>query len=86
MSPTQVYLDVKYASDPEIKFPIVILPAIQGLEEENPTYGSYAFASSDTLGGTSFLQYPTASGPSSSPPIYQTYGMYPSLTDSNGKS
>lgn len=39
MLPTQVYLDIKYARNPEVKFPIVILPAIQGLEEEHPTYG-----------------------------------------------
>lgn len=80
MPPTQVYLDIKYARNPEVKFPIVILPAIQGLEEEHPTYG---FAWS---GGTSFLQSPTAQGPSSLQPTYQTYGMSPSLTGSQVKS
>uniref|UniRef100_A0A4W6G828 Arrestin C-terminal-like domain-containing protein n=1 Tax=Lates calcarifer TaxID=8187 RepID=A0A4W6G828_LATCA len=74
----RVYLDVKYASDPEIKFPIVILPASQGPDEEQPfvppAYGFEAFA-----GGTSFQQNPTAFGPSAPPPPYGTYGMYPSL-------
>lgn len=38
MSP-QVYLDVKYASDPKIEFPIVILPALQGPDGEHlPAY------------------------------------------------
>uniref|UniRef100_A0A4W6GB20 Arrestin C-terminal-like domain-containing protein n=1 Tax=Lates calcarifer TaxID=8187 RepID=A0A4W6GB20_LATCA len=81
----RVYLDVKYASDPEIKFPIVILPASQGPDEEQPfvppAYGFEAFA-----GGTSFQQNPTAFGPSAPPPPYGTYGMYPSLSDFSGKS
>uniref|UniRef100_UPI001ED84691 arrestin domain-containing protein 3-like n=1 Tax=Scatophagus argus TaxID=75038 RepID=UPI001ED84691 len=86
----RVYLDVKYASDPEIKFPIVILPALLGPDGEHlavqPTNGYEAFASSDMLGGTSFLQYPTASGTSAPPPSYGTYGLYPSVTNFNVKS
>ena len=90
--PPQVYLDVKYASDPEIKFPIVILPALQGPDGEHlpayPTYGSegYAFAGSDMPGGTGFPQHPAASGPFAPPPPYGTYGMYPRLSDFNEKS
>ncbi|XP_035494894.2 uncharacterized protein LOC118313506 isoform X2 [Scophthalmus maximus] len=81
----RVYLDVKYASDPEIKFPIIILPALQGPVEEDqppayPAYGYEGFANSDMLGGTSFLQNPTALVPSAPPPTYSTYGLYPSLT------
>ncbi|XP_044053677.1 arrestin domain-containing protein 3-like isoform X2 [Siniperca chuatsi] len=86
----RVYLDVKYASDPEIKFPIVILPASQGSDWEHPpaysSYGFEAFANSDMPGGTGFQQNPTASGPSAPPLPYGTYGMYPSLTDFHGKS
>uniref|UniRef100_A0A3Q4G9W3 Arrestin C-terminal-like domain-containing protein n=1 Tax=Neolamprologus brichardi TaxID=32507 RepID=A0A3Q4G9W3_NEOBR len=31
--PQSVHLDVKYASDPEIKFPIIILPALEGSDK-----------------------------------------------------
>ncbi|XP_068166926.1 arrestin domain-containing protein 3-like [Antennarius striatus] len=41
----RVYLDVKYARDPGIKFPIVILPALEGPEEERySAYDSETFA------------------------------------------
>ena len=84
VSPLQVYLDVKYALDPEIKFPIVILPALQGPDEGQspayPAYGYTAYANSDVAGGTSFFETPTALVPSAPPPPYDTYGMYPSLT------
>ncbi|XP_053276016.1 arrestin domain-containing protein 3 [Pleuronectes platessa] len=81
----RVYLDVKYASDPEIKFPIVILPASQGPDDERPppAYGFEGYANSSV--GTDFLQNPTAFEPSAPPPSYGTYAMYPSLTGAAGK-
>ncbi|XP_056135846.1 arrestin domain-containing protein 3-like [Lampris incognitus] len=40
----RVYLDVKYARDPVIKFPIVILPAPQEPDvEQRPAYGGFGF-------------------------------------------
>uniref|UniRef100_A0A8C5I808 Arrestin domain-containing protein 3-like n=1 Tax=Gouania willdenowi TaxID=441366 RepID=A0A8C5I808_GOUWI len=78
----KVYLDVKYASDPEIKFPIIILPAIARPEVQDsdfPASGFEAFPQPDMFGGPSLFQNPTATGPSAPPPPYETYGMYPSL-------
>ncbi|XP_047446877.1 arrestin domain-containing protein 3-like [Mugil cephalus] len=88
----KVYLDVKYASDPEIKFPIVVLPAVESVDEEGnlqlpdvPSYGYGAFSDSDMLGGTSFPYNPAASGPPPPPP-YGTYDLYPPLTGFDKKS
>ncbi len=90
VSPPQVYLDVKFASDPEIKFPIVILPILQGPEGEyesaHPAYGFGAFGNSDMYGESGFLQNPTSSGPSAPPPSYEANGIYPSLNNAYGKS
>ncbi|KAG8012097.1 Arrestin domain-containing protein 3 [Nibea albiflora] len=85
----RVYLDIKYALDPEIKFPIVILPALRVSEEQHhqpayPVYGSGTFANSYMSGESSFLQNSTASGPSAPPPPYETYEAYPS-TPFSGK-
>ncbi|XP_034450632.1 arrestin domain-containing protein 3-like [Hippoglossus hippoglossus] len=81
----RVYLDVKYATDPQIKFPIVILPASLGPDDERPppAYGFDGYANSSV--GTNFLQNPTALEPSAPPPSYGTYAMYPSLTGAVGK-
>ncbi|KAG8012098.1 Arrestin domain-containing protein 3 [Nibea albiflora] len=55
----KIYLDIKYALDPKIKFPIVILPALKAPEEEHhqpdyPVYGSGGSANSHMAGRTSF--------------------------------
>ncbi|KAF6729475.1 DNA-directed RNA polymerase II subunit RPB1 [Oryzias melastigma] len=38
-----VYLDVKYASDPTIKFDIIVLPALQGSAHAPPPYSAAGF-------------------------------------------
>ncbi|XP_041658023.1 arrestin domain-containing protein 3-like [Cheilinus undulatus] len=86
----KVYLDVKYAIDPKLKFPIIILPVLPELKEEEqpayPAYGFGAFANSDMPGGNSFLHVPPSTGPFDPPPPYGTYDMYPSLANFDGKS
>ncbi|CAJ1068486.1 arrestin domain-containing protein 3-like [Xyrichtys novacula] len=83
----RVYLDVKYASDPQIKFPIIILPAVTETEEEQqPAYGFGAFANSDMFGGPSFFSNPSNTGPSAPPPPYGAHHVYPSLASFDGKS
>ncbi|XP_063344844.1 arrestin domain-containing protein 3-like [Pelmatolapia mariae] len=86
----RVHLDVKYASDPEIKFPIVILPALEGSDKQQSSdysaSGSEASPNSDFPAGTSFLQNPAAPGVDGLPPSYETYDMYPSPNSSDRKS
>ncbi|XP_077456877.1 uncharacterized protein LOC144074356 [Stigmatopora argus] len=84
----RVYLDVKYSSDPEIKFPITILPAFQA---------SAALAANMPLTSTGFeftshgYQNPppvdafSPQQPFDPPPPYEGHGMYPSLMDSVSK-
>ncbi|XP_034547451.1 uncharacterized protein LOC117818610 [Notolabrus celidotus] len=86
----RVYLDVKYASDPQIKFPIIILPALPGSDEEQkPAYLAYgfgAFANSDMHRGTDFPNNPSTTGPSAPPPSYGAHHMYPTLANLDEKS
>lgn len=81
---------MKYASNPEIKFPIVILPASEGSEKQKSSEysasGFEASPNSDFPEGTSFLQNPAAPGVGALPPSYETYDMYPSLNSSDRKS
>lgn len=75
----RVYLDVKYASDPEIKFPIVILPANQVSSCALPPAASDFECSFPPACGFSPSQAPAASQPLDPPPAYEGYGLYPPL-------
>ncbi|XP_041642442.1 arrestin domain-containing protein 3-like [Cheilinus undulatus] len=86
----RVYLDIKYASDPEIKFPIVILPAAE-IPAVAPAPAASAFGyqpfgiMNPPAWGTVPPQPPTAPQPLDPPPPYGSYGMYPPLSDFGNK-
>ncbi|XP_070690568.1 arrestin domain-containing protein 3-like [Pempheris klunzingeri] len=83
----KVYLDIKCASDPEIKLPIVVLPASEVPAVKQPP-------ASDGLGFEAFgnphqapwgimaPQQQAAPQPLDPPPPYESYAMHPSFTDS----
>uniref|UniRef100_A0A4W5M9X8 Arrestin C-terminal-like domain-containing protein n=1 Tax=Hucho hucho TaxID=62062 RepID=A0A4W5M9X8_9TELE len=97
-----IVLDVPYARDPEIKLPLVILPATQMPGLQPPPYSDFGFDSfgnTNQPGWNSTPQFPTAPGaypptaPGAYPPMAPgayapppAYGMYPSLSDFGGKS
>ncbi|XP_067378106.1 arrestin domain-containing protein 3-like [Channa argus] len=84
----RVYLDIKFASDPAIKFPIIILPASHVPAMEPPPAASgFGFEPFGNLNPPvwGFVppqpQPPPAPQPFDAPPPYEAHGMYPSFTD-----
>lgn len=86
----QVYLDVKYASNPEIKLPIVILPASE-VSAVAPPPAAYGFGfepfgnPNPPAWGNVPPQPSAAAQPSDLPPPYGAYNMYPPLSDFDTK-
>uniref|UniRef100_A0A8P4GJ93 Arrestin C-terminal-like domain-containing protein n=1 Tax=Dicentrarchus labrax TaxID=13489 RepID=A0A8P4GJ93_DICLA len=89
----KVHLDVKCASDPEIKLPIVILPASEVPAKKQPPasddFGFEAFASPKEAPRNTAPQRLTipqqhaAPLPVEAPPTYATYAMYPTFIESD---
>ncbi|XP_037536405.1 arrestin domain-containing protein 3 [Nematolebias whitei] len=84
----RVYLDVKYDSDPEIKFDIVILPSCQVPDVATappaaPGFGYEPFGNPNpqVWGFAAPQAPPAAPQPSDFPPSYGTYAVYPPLND-----
>nr|XP_061803931.1 arrestin domain-containing protein 3-like [Nerophis lumbriciformis] len=83
----RVYLDVKYSSDPEVKFPITILPGFQAsaMAANMPsTSTGFEFASHGYQNPPAFDTFSTPQ-PFNPPPSYGGHGMYPSLMDFGSK-
>uniref|UniRef100_A0A672FF79 Arrestin domain-containing protein 3-like n=1 Tax=Salarias fasciatus TaxID=181472 RepID=A0A672FF79_SALFA len=76
----KVILDIKYAQDPEIKLPIIVLPKISG--EKQPT----ANAGFESFGGANYPAWSNTPQQAAHafvdpPPPYGAYPMYPSRPD-----
>ncbi|XP_073321604.1 arrestin domain-containing protein 3-like [Pagrus major] len=82
----KVYLDVKYASDPELKIPIVILPysKVPDMKQPSPSagFGFEAFGGPNQAPWSGAPQQQPAPRPIDPPPAYGAYAMYPSYPDS----
>ena len=81
----QIYLDIKCATDPEIKLPIVVLPASEVPAEKklpaSAAFGFEAFQNPNQPTWSTAPQQQAASQSMDLPPPYGAYAMYPSITD-----
>ncbi|XP_054467722.1 arrestin domain-containing protein 3-like [Anoplopoma fimbria] len=76
----KIQLDIKYAPDPEIKLPIVVLPSfeVSAMEKTPAGLGFEAFGNQDQVPWSMTPQPQPAPRPVDPPPPYAAYAMYPS--------
>lgn len=80
----QVYLDIKYARDPEIKIPIVVLPTFRRPAENRPP-ASAAIGLEAFGGQVRSPRQQAAPQHEEKPPSYEACMMYPPFMDSKGQ-
>ncbi|XP_061623998.1 arrestin domain-containing protein 3-like isoform X1 [Phyllopteryx taeniolatus] len=76
----KIFLDVKYAIDPKIKLPIVVLPAFEFPARNQPP-GPVVYGFED-FGNKKQQSWSEATQPSDLPPPYGAHTQYPSLSRS----
>ncbi|XP_061135863.1 arrestin domain-containing protein 3-like isoform X1 [Syngnathus typhle] len=77
----KIFLDVKYAINPEIKLPIVVLPALEGpAGQQPPGPATYTF---EDFGKSKKQSSRKASQSSDLPPPYEAHADYPTLSSQN---
>ncbi|XP_070760662.1 arrestin domain-containing protein 3-like [Enoplosus armatus] len=85
----KIHLDIKCARDPEIKLPIVVLPAFEAPAVTQPPpsagFGFEAFGNPNQTPWSTAPQQQQASQAVAPPPPYAAYATYPSFADSSNK-
>ncbi|XP_061624002.1 arrestin domain-containing protein 3-like [Phyllopteryx taeniolatus] len=77
----KIFLDVKYAIDPKIKLPIVVLPAFEvPAGNQPPGLAAYGF---EDFGNKKQQSWSEATQPSDLPPPYGAHTQYPTLSNSD---
>ncbi|KAF7200101.1 arrestin domain-containing protein 3 [Nothobranchius furzeri] len=72
----QVYLDIKFSSNPGIKAPIIILPEVLDMRHLPPSYSDFGFEAFGNPAPPTRGTTPQATEP---PPSYETSAMYPAF-------
>lgn len=77
----KIQLDIKYATDPEIKLPIVVLPDFTGVKQPPPATSSFGFEAFGNPNQQMWNTTPQHALPQAMdpPPPYGAYGGYPSF-------
>ncbi|XP_061673639.1 arrestin domain-containing protein 3-like [Syngnathoides biaculeatus] len=76
----KIFLDVKYATDPEIKLPIVVLPTFEfPARKQHPGPAPYGF---EDFGNANRQSWSEANRPFDFPPPYEAHDVYPIIRKS----
>ncbi|XP_054629809.1 arrestin domain-containing protein 3-like [Dunckerocampus dactyliophorus] len=83
----KIFLDIKYAVDPKIKLPIIVLPAFEVPDIKQPpgpaAFGFETFANSNQPTWSQAPQHKAAPQPLDPPPPYAAHAAYPPSSHSD---